>query len=32
LLKFARNVGLIAFDKVPFVKPAVATFAMGLKS
>lgn len=32
LLKIARNVGLIAFDKVPFVKPAVATFAMGLKS
>ena len=32
LLKIARNVGLIAFDKLPFVKPAVATFAMGLKS
>lgn len=32
LLKVARNVGLIAFDKVPFVKPVVATFAMGLKS
>lgn len=32
LLKVARNVGLIAFDKVPFVKPMVATFAMGLKS
>lgn len=32
LVKVARNVGLIAFDKVPFVKPMVATFAMGLKS
>ncbi|MFW2177310.1 MULTISPECIES: FAD-dependent monooxygenase [unclassified Moraxella] len=32
VLKFARNVGLVAFDKVPFVKPMVATFAMGLKS
>ena len=32
LLKVARNVGLIAFDKVPFVKPMVATFAMGLES
>lgn len=32
LLKVARNVGLIAFDKLPFVKPLVATFAMGLKS
>lgn len=32
LLKVARNVGLIAFDKLPFVKPMVATFAMGLKS
>lgn len=32
LLKVARNVGLLAFDNVPFVKPMVATFAMGLKS
>lgn len=32
LVKVARNVGLIAFDKIPFVKPMVATFAMGLKS
>ncbi|WP_078306781.1 FAD-dependent monooxygenase [Moraxella lincolnii] len=31
-LKLARNVALIAFDKVPFIKPMVATFAMGLKS
>lgn len=32
VIKLARNVGLIAFDKVPFVKPMVATYAMGLKS
>lgn len=32
LLKVARNIGLVAFDKVPFVKPLVATFAMGLKA
>lgn len=32
VVKIARNVGLIAFDKIPFVKPMVATFAMGLKS
>ncbi len=32
LVKFSRNVGLVLFDKVPFVKPLVATFAMGLKS
>lgn len=31
-MKFARNVGLIAFDKIPFIKPMVATYAMGLKS
>ncbi len=31
-MKFARNVGLIAFDKIPFVKPMVAAYAMGLKS
>lgn len=32
VLKFARNVGLIAFDKLPNVKPMVASYAMGLKS
>lgn len=32
LLKFARNVGLLAFDKVPNIKPLVASYAMGLKS
>lgn len=32
VMKVARNVGLIAFDKIPFVKPMVATYAMGLKS
>ncbi len=32
LVKLARNVGLIAFDKLPKVKPLVATYAMGLKS
>lgn len=31
-VKLVRNMGLIAFDKVPFIKPMVATFAMGLKS
>lgn len=31
-VKFARNVALIAFDKLPNVKPLVATYAMGLKS
>ena len=31
-VKFARNVGLIAFNKLPNVKPLVATYAMGLKS
>lgn len=32
VVKMVRNVGLIAFDKIPFVKPMVARFAMGLKS
>lgn len=32
LMKFARNVGLIAFDKIPGIKPLVASYAMGLKS
>lgn len=32
VVKFARNLGLLAFDKVPNVKPIVATYAMGLKS
>lgn len=32
LVKLARNVGLIAFDKLPKVKPLVAMYAMGLKS
>lgn len=31
LMKFARNIGLILFDKLPMVKPLVAKFAMGLK-
>lgn len=31
ILKFARNAGLIAFDKIPGIKPLVATYAMGLK-
>lgn len=31
-LKMARNVGLLAFDKLPYVKPLVANYAMGLKS
>ncbi|OOR93451.1 ubiquinone biosynthesis protein UbiH [Moraxella caviae] len=32
VMKFARNVGLIAFDKIPGIKPMVAAYAMGLKS
>lgn len=32
VMKFARNVGLIAFDKIPGIKPMVANYAMGLKS
>ncbi|MDO5650876.1 MAG: FAD-dependent monooxygenase [Moraxella sp.] len=31
-VKFGRNLGLLAFDKIPFVKPLVASYAMGLKS
>lgn len=31
-VKLARNVALIAFDKLPNVKPMVANYAMGLKS
>lgn len=31
-IKLARNVALIAFDKLPNIKPLVATYAMGLKS
>ena len=32
IMKLGRNIGLVLFDKVPFVKPLVANFAMGLKS
>lgn len=32
ILKFGRNVGLLVFQYVPFIKPMVARFAMGLKS
>lgn len=32
VMKFARNMGLLAFDKVPGIKPMVASYAMGLKS
>ena len=32
LVKFARNGALIAFDKLPNVKPLVANYAMGLKA
>lgn len=32
MMKFARNVGLVIFDKVPGIKPLVASYAMGLKS
>lgn len=31
-VKLARNVALVAFDKLPNIKPLVATYAMGLKS
>ncbi len=31
-IKLARNVALVAFDKLPNVKPLVANYAMGLKS
>lgn len=32
VVKLARNVALVAFDKLPNIKPLVATYAMGLKS
>ena len=32
VIKLARNVALVAFDKLPNIKPLVATYAMGLKS
>lgn len=32
VMKFARNVGLVVFDKLPGIKPLVANYAMGLKS
>ena len=32
MVKFVRNLGLIAFDKLPGIKPMVANYAMGLKS
>jgi 2-octaprenyl-6-methoxyphenol hydroxylase len=31
-IKLARNMALVAFDKLPNIKPLVATYAMGLKS
>lgn len=31
-IRLARNVALIAFDKLPNIKPLVANYAMGLKS
>ncbi len=31
-IKLARNVALIAFDKLPNIKPLIANYAMGLKS
>ena len=31
-IKLARNVALVAFDKLPNIKPLVAHYAMGLKS
>ena len=31
-VKIARNLALLAFDKLPNVKPLVATYAMGLKA
>ena len=31
-VKLARNVALVAFDKLPNIKPLVANYAMGLKS
>ena len=32
VIKLARNLALVAFDKLPNIKPLVATYAMGLKS
>lgn len=32
VLKLVRNVGLIAFDRIPGVKPFIANYAMGLKA
>ena len=32
VIKLARNMALLAFDKLPNIKPLVATYAMGLKS
>ncbi|MBF7686744.1 2-octaprenyl-6-methoxyphenyl hydroxylase [Acinetobacter rathckeae] len=32
ILKLARNVGLLAFDRIPGIKPLVANYAMGLKA
>ena len=32
VIKLARNMALIAFDKLPNIKPLVANYAMGLKS
>ncbi|MGO3119240.1 FAD-dependent monooxygenase [Psychrobacter sp.] len=32
VIKLARNAALVAFDKLPNIKPLVATYAMGLKS
>jgi len=31
-IKLARNVALVAFDKLPNIKPLIANYAMGLKS
>ena len=31
-VKLARNIALIAFDKLPNIKPLIANYAMGLKS
>ncbi|MGP4715588.1 UbiH/UbiF/VisC/COQ6 family ubiquinone biosynthesis hydroxylase [Psychrobacter sp. T6-6] len=31
-IKLARNMALLAFDKLPNIKPLIATYAMGLKS
>ncbi|WP_442793112.1 FAD-dependent monooxygenase [Psychrobacter sp. PL15] len=32
VIKLARNVALVAFDKLPNIKPLIANYAMGLKS